>query len=136
MTVRRSTRPVAPWSCARALRPQLIDTRSEDRFLDSLVLAFRAVPGEPDRATLVVEGLQTPSGAAAVRGRPARPPVVSEVPKSAEPAKPTPAESEAKARSRDEVRRARRRPPRGRHPGCPASGGYHAAANTNRPAAS
>ena len=96
----------------QSARPQLIDTRSEDRFLDSLVLAFRAVPGEPDRATLVVEGLQTPSGAAAVRGRPARPPVVSEVPKSAEPAKPTPAESEAKARSRDEVRRARQESPR------------------------
>src|SRR5262245_25324070 len=55
-------------------RPQLIDTHSEDRFLDNLVLAFRAVPGEPDKATLVVEGLQTRSGAAAVRGRPAPPP--------------------------------------------------------------
>jgi esterase/lipase superfamily enzyme len=90
-------------------RPQLIDTRSEDRFLDSLVLAFRAVPGEPDKAMLVVEGLQTLSGAAAVRGRP--PPAVSQAPKSAESAKPTPAETEAKARSRDEVKPAPPPPP-------------------------
>ena len=90
-------------------RPQLIDSHNEDRFLDSLLLAFRAVPGEPDRATLVVEGLQTPSGAAAVRGRP--PPAVSQAPKSAEPAKPTPAETEAKARSREEVKPAPPPPP-------------------------
>ena len=94
-------------------RPQLIDSHNEDRFLDSLLLAFRAVPGELDRATLVVEGLQTPSGAAAVRGRP--PPAVSQAPKSAEPAKPTPAETEAKARSREEVSGARHPPPP-RHP--------------------
>ena len=55
--------------------PRLIDTRSDDRFLDSLVLVFSAVPGEPDRAILVIEGLQTPSGAGAVRGQPAPPPV-------------------------------------------------------------
>ena len=90
-------------------RPQLIDTRSDDRFLDSLVLAFRPVPGEPDRATLVVEGLQTPSGAVALRGRPTPPPAVSQAPKSDAPAKPAPAETEGKARSRDEVaRRAKR----------------------------
>jgi len=89
-------------------RPLLIDSHSENRFLDSLMLAFRAVPGEPDKATLVVEALQTPSGAAAVRGRPAQPPAVSEVPKSAEHAKPAPAETEAKARSKDEERRAKR----------------------------
>ena len=114
----------------QSARPQLIDTRSEDRFLDSLVLAFRAVPGEPDRATLVVEGLQTPSGAAAVRGRPARPPVVSEVPKSAEPAKPTPAETEAKAR----VQGRREAGKAGKSPRARPRRLATAAANTNRPA--
>ena len=88
--------------------PRLIDGRSEDRFLDSLVLAFRPVAGEPDRAILVIEGLQSPGGAAAVRGRPASPPAVSQAPKGAAPATPTPAETEAKARSRDVERRERR----------------------------
>jgi esterase/lipase superfamily enzyme len=89
-------------------RPRLIDTSSHDRFLDSLVLAFRAVAGEPDRAILVIEGLQSPGGAVAVRGRPAPPPAISRAPKDAEPAKPAPAETEAKARSRDEAERQSR----------------------------
>jgi hypothetical protein len=48
--------------------PRIIDTRSDDAFLDSLLLSFRGVAGEPERATLVVEGLQSASGAVAVRG--------------------------------------------------------------------
>src|SRR5262249_11442470 len=52
--------------------PRLIDSRSEDHFVDSLVLGFRPVPGETDRAILLVEGLQSPSGAVAVRGQPGR----------------------------------------------------------------
>ncbi len=98
--------------------PRLIDTRSDDRFLDSLVLAFGAVPGEPDRAILVIEGLQTPSGAGAVRGRPAPPPVVSEAPK------PGPAETEQKARSREEAERRRAykiEPPKAAAPPAPAA---------------
>ena len=115
-------------------RPQLIDSHNEDRFLDSLLLAFRAVPGEPDRATLVVEGLQTPSGAAAVRGRP--PPAVSQAPKSAEPAKPTPAETEAKARPRGRGEAARAPPPpAATRCQCPPAGGWHAAPDPSRPAA-
>jgi esterase/lipase superfamily enzyme len=98
-------------------RPQLIDTRSEDRFLDNLVLAFRAVPGEPDTAILVVEGLQTPSGAAAVRGRSLPPPAVSEAPRRVEPAEPAPAETEAKTRASEVDRRVRRvEPPRAAPP--------------------
>ena len=91
-------------------RPRLIDTRSDDRFLDSLALVFRAVPGEPDRAILVIEALQTASGAAAVRGRPVGPPAVSQAPKSVEPARPAPAETEARARSRDQMEKRREAP--------------------------
>lgn len=47
--------------------PRIIDSRSDDAFLDSLVVSFRGVPGEPERATLVVDGLQSASGAIAVR---------------------------------------------------------------------
>ena len=116
-------------------RPQLIDTRSDDRFLDNLVLAFRAVPSEPDRATLVVEGLQTPSGAAAVRGRPTPPPAVSQAPKSAESAKPAPAETEAKARAKDEVERRAKRmePPKPAPPPPPVAGARPPAAATPPP---
>ncbi len=49
--------------------PRLIDSHSDDQFLDSLVLSFRPVAGEPDRVTLAVEGLQSASGAIAVRGQ-------------------------------------------------------------------
>ena len=115
-------------------RPQLIDTHSDDRFLDSLVLAFRAVPGEPDKAMLVVEGLQTPSGAAVVRGRPAPPPAVSQAPKSAESAKPTPAETEAKARPNDESeKRARRHHSAPPPPPPPVAGARPPAAGTPPP---
>ena len=48
--------------------PRIIDSRGDDAFLDSLQLSFRGVAGEPERATLVVEGLQSASGAVAVRG--------------------------------------------------------------------
>jgi esterase/lipase superfamily enzyme len=44
-----------------------IGSRGEHTFLDSIVLSFRGVAGEPNRATIVIEGLQGPSGAAAVR---------------------------------------------------------------------
>ena len=50
--------------------PRLIDNRTEDLFLESLVLSFRIVAGEPERATLVIEGLQSSSGAVAVRSQP------------------------------------------------------------------
>jgi esterase/lipase superfamily enzyme len=50
--------------------PRIIDSRSDDAFLDRLVLSFRGVAGEPERAMLVVEGLQSPGGAVAVRGEP------------------------------------------------------------------
>ena len=48
--------------------PRIIDSRGDDAFLDSLLLSFRGVAGEPERATLVIEGLQSASGAVAVRG--------------------------------------------------------------------
>src|SRR6185436_11084058 len=94
--------------------PRVIDTHSDDRFLDSLVLAFRNVAGEPDRAILVIEGLQTPSGAAAVRGRPGSPPGFTA---RRQPPEPPPVdakrrggglmeEEEARRRSSEEARKA------------------------------
>ena len=98
--------------------PRLIDTRSDDRFLDSLVLAFRAVPGEPDRAILVIEGLQTPSGAGAVRGGQRRR-LSCRRRRSRRPA-----ETEQKARSREEAERRRAykiEPPKAAAPPAPAA---------------
>jgi esterase/lipase superfamily enzyme len=99
--------------------PRVIDTHSDDRFLDSLVLAFRNVAGEPDRAILVIEGLQTPNGAAAVRGRPGSPPGVTA---HRQPPEPPPVdakrrggglmeEEEARKRSLEEARKAAPPPP-------------------------
>ncbi len=50
--------------------PRLLDSRSDEQFVDSLALSFREVAGEPDRLVLRVEGLQSPSGAGAVRDEP------------------------------------------------------------------
>jgi esterase/lipase superfamily enzyme len=88
--------------------PRLIDNRSEDHFLDGLVLAFRNVAGEPDRAFLVIEGLQSPSGAVAVRGQPASPPAVLQAPKGAAPGRPAPAETEVQARAKEDVEKQAR----------------------------
>jgi esterase/lipase superfamily enzyme len=89
--------------------PRLIDNRSEDHFLDSLVLAFRNVAGEPDRAILVIEGLQSSSGAVAVRGQPASPPAGSQAAKGAAPGRPAPAETEAQARTKEDAEKRARR---------------------------
>jgi esterase/lipase superfamily enzyme len=51
-------------------RSQPIGVRDEDGFLDSIVLAFRGVAGEVEEATIVIEGLQSPSGAVANRALP------------------------------------------------------------------
>ena len=100
-------------------RPRLIDAHGDDRFLDSLVLAFHSVPGEPDRATLLVEGLQTPSGAAAVRGRQAPPPAVSQAPKSIDPAKPAVPETEARRKEETKERSLRQPAPKAAPPALP-----------------
>jgi esterase/lipase superfamily enzyme len=81
-------------------RPRLVDNRSEDHFLDSLALAFRNVAGEPDRAVLVIEGLQSSAGAVAVRGQPAPPPVGSQASKGGAPA---PTEPRARGIAKEDV---------------------------------
>jgi hypothetical protein len=56
---------------ALILRPNAptrpIGSSSEDVFLDRIELTFRSVAGELDRATIAIEGLQSPQGAVAAR---------------------------------------------------------------------
>jgi esterase/lipase superfamily enzyme len=77
-----------------------IDSRSEDRFLDRIVLTFRGVAGELDRATIAIEGLQSPGGATAVRGPPAEAPSASPLPRNLTPGQPPSAETEGKGKGR------------------------------------
>jgi len=80
--------------------------RGEDTFLDSIVLSFRSVAGEPDAATIAIEGLQTSSGAVAIRS--ASPPAGPASTKSATPERPDAAEKEAKRSTEEQAEKAAR----------------------------
>ena len=89
----------------RDRRTRPIDDRGEDHFLDSIVLTFRSVVGELDRATIAIEGLQSSSGALAVRGQPASPPTISSAPRSITRGQPNSVETEEKPRTEEEAAR-------------------------------
>jgi esterase/lipase superfamily enzyme len=61
-------------------RTRPIGARGEDTFLERIELRFRAVAGELERAIIIIEGLQSPGGAVAVRAPTGSPPAGSPAP--------------------------------------------------------
>jgi esterase/lipase superfamily enzyme len=85
---------------------RLIGGRGEDTFLDRIVLSFRGVAGELDVATIAIEGLQSPSGAVAIRSpSPLSGPAATQ---SATPDRPDAAEKEANQPTEEQAEGAAR----------------------------
>jgi hypothetical protein len=99
-TIRKERRALA---LRKDQRTHPIGARAEDGFLDSIVLAFRGVAGELDRATILIEGLQSPSGAAASRTQPSSPSTTSPKSKSTESSRRDAAGKKAKRRAAEEA---------------------------------